>query len=110
LTIEANDPEGRAYETLMTTASPLPVAEPVVSLERSRQSVKVTAILPKVEGDVYLFLNSGDGELPAIWLEREGKARLVSHEFTSPRRISWTVTVCLVIADDLVCGVASTNR
>jgi hypothetical protein len=110
LTIEANDPEGRAYETLITIVSPLPVAEPVVSLERSRQSVKVTAVLPKVEGAVYLFLKSDDGELPAIWLRREGKARLVSHQFTSPRRISWTVTVCLVIADDLVCGVATTNR
>jgi hypothetical protein len=110
LTIEANDPEGRAYETLTMRASPLPVAEPVVSLERSRQLVKVTAVLPKVEGAVYLFLKSDDGELPAIWLRREGKAKLVSHQFTSPRRIVWTVTVCLVIADDLVCGAATTNR
>jgi len=114
LKIVANDLEGRAYETLTTTASPLPVAEPAVSLERSRQSVKVTAVLPKVDGRVYLHAKSSDGELLVIWLEREGKARLVSHQFTSSRRISWTVTVCLVAADlestDLVCGVATTNR
>ena len=114
LKIVANDLEGRAYETLTTMASPLPVAEPAVSLERSRQSVKVTAVLPKVEGRVYLHAKSSDGELLVIWLEREGKARLVSHQFTSSRRISWTVTVCLVAADlastDLVCGVDTTNR
>jgi len=114
LKIVANDLEGRAYETLTTTASPLPVAEPAVSLERSRQSVKVTAVLPKVDGRVYLHAKSSDGELLVIWLEREGKARLVSHQFASSRRISWTVTVCLVAADlestDLVCGVATTNR
>jgi hypothetical protein len=114
LKIVANDLEGRAYETLTTTASPLPVAEPAVSLERSPKSVKVTAVLPKVEGRVYLHAKSSDGELLVIWLEREGKARLVSYQFTSSRRISWTVTVCLVAADlestDLVCGVATTNR
>lgn len=110
LTIKANDPEGRAYETLTTTASPLPVAEPAVSLERSRQSVKVAAVLPKVEGRVYLNARSDEGELLLIWLHRESKARLVSYQFASSRRISWTVTVCLVVADDLVCGVATTNR
>jgi len=110
LTIKANDPAGRAYETLTTTVSPLPVAEPTVSLERSRQSVKVAAVLPKVEGRVYLHARSDEGELLVTWLRREGKARLVSYQFTSSRRISWTVTVCLVVADDLVCGVATTNR
>jgi hypothetical protein len=110
LTIVANDLEGRAYETLKTTASPLPVAEPAVSLKRSRQSVEVTAVLPKVEGRVYLHAKSGDGELLVIWLAREGKATSVSHQFTSSRRIAWTVTVCLVVIDDLACGVATTNR
>ncbi len=110
LTIVANDPEGRAYETLTTTASPLPVAEPAVSLERSRQLVEVAAVLPKVEGRVYLHARSDEGELLVIWLQREGTARLVSHQFTSTRRISWTVTVCLEVAGDLVCGVATTNR
>jgi len=81
-----------------------------VSLERSRQSVKVAAVLPKVEGRVYLHARSDEGELLVTWLRREGKARLVSYQFTSSRRISWTVTVCLVVADDLMCGVATTNR